>query len=274
MGHDEDSIKITNLCEEITPPGSEETIGWADQFDVKMWIDQFIEAARNHPELVTYIDSMPEVLKKVGDTHVIVPNADNTTEDMLEASRNLLLYTDVFGSLDADYVRKAISRRKWTRDNLPEWFKEYSGHMTKDARADLAYALTLSAAINPPKPEEKYFPEGGHKEQRLTPSTYGFKLSITHGEKILDITREFECWRTRVAHGDMFDLRINRHQLPEYWRKLFKKNAIDVGGVIKKDDADGEVSLETVRVNLGLKNEHAGSVQYTFDKCVKIPKGF
>lgn len=240
------------------------------------WFQSLIDYATKTQDLELFmiIDSVPEDFRKVGDTHVIVPNADNATDDMLEASRNLLMYTDTFGTLDSEYVKKAMSRRKWTRDNFPEWFNEYRGHLTKDARARLAYSLTISAYTNPPVPAEKYFPEVNAREVRFTPSKHGCKLTITHGEHVLDITREFESWRDHVKHGALFDLQINRHQLPEYWRKLFKKNAIEVSGVIQKDNADGEISLEKARVHLGLKNEYAGTVTHTFEKSVKIPKEF
>jgi hypothetical protein len=231
-------------------------------------------AKTQDPDLFMIIDSVPEDFPKVGDTHVIVPNADNVTDDMLEATRNLLLYTDTFGTIDSEYVKKAMGRRKWTQDNFPTWFNEYRGHLTKDARAHLAYSLTLSAYTNPPAPTEKYFPEVNARELRFVPSKYGCKLAIIHDGHTLDITREFESWRDHVKHGDLFDLQINRHQLPEYWRKMFKKKAIEVSGVIRKDNADGEISLENARVHLGLKNEHAGSVTHVFEKSVKIPKGF
>lgn len=246
------------------------------KIDSQEWFQALSDyaAKTQDPDLFLIIDSVPEDFRKVGDTHVIVPNADNATDDMLEASRNLLMYTDTFGTLDSEYIKKSMSRRKWTRDNFPEWFNEYRGHLTKDARARLAYSLTISAYTNPPVPAEKYFPEVNARELRFVPSKYGCKLAIVHDGHTLDITREFESWRDHVKHGDLFDLQINRHQLPEYWRKMFKKKAIEVSGVIRKDNADGEISLENARVHLGLKNEHAGSVTHVFEKSVKIPKGF
>jgi hypothetical protein len=243
---------------------------------VQNWISSLIVFARNfgNEQLSELVESMPDDLRAVGLSRVIVPTSEFITDDMLEATRGLLLYTDTFGTLDSEYVREAISRRPWVGKHIPEWFNEYRGHMTKDARADLAYALTLAAYTNPPAPAEKQFPTSKAPGRSLAPSAYGCKLSITDGVKSLDITREFESWRVKLKHGDLFDIQINRHQLPEYWRKLFKKNAIDISGFVKKDSVDGEISLENARISLGLRNEYASVVTFAFEKCLKIKKGF
>lgn len=258
--------KYSNLCEEIATPS---LCTHAYQFHIKQWIDSVLSAMKEHPDMVKFIDSIPEELKKVGDTHVIVPSPENMTEDMVDASRSLLLYTDTFNTNDSARICKRISMRSWVMENLPEWFKEDKGHLTKAGRASLAYHLTVMAAVNPPAPEDKYFPET-KKGVFDRPSKLGFELELFHEDELLSITRTYETIWNTVTHGDMLDIQINRHQLPDYWKRMFKKNAIEISGRIAKTPDDSEVYLDNVVIRLGVKAEFAGTITERFTAAKRI----
>lgn len=260
MSHD--PIPQANLCPEVIQP---------PQFDVKEWIDSVLAAMKNHPEMVTYIDSIPEALTKVGDTHVIVPHPDHMTEDMIDASRSLLLYTDTFSTNDVEYIRERITSRRWIRQHIPQWFREDKGHLTKAARAMLAYDLTVKAALYPPAPADKYFPETT-QEKPTRPSKLGFELELFYEDHELSISRKFEDLWSMVTHGDMLDIQINRHQLPDNWKGLFKKNAIEISGRLVKTPGDGEIYLDEPKIRLGLKAQYADKVIQRFTKSIQLPE--
>lgn len=301
----DDQIPLSNLCLEVYQPGDYQTheVPFADetieggsklnhieehvdianevsvlplrykayQLNTKKWIDDVLNAMKQHPELVTYVDSIPDELLKIGDTHVVVPHPEHMTEDMIDASRSLLLYTDTFSTNDIERIRERITMRPWTRDNIPDWFKEDRGHLTKAGRAMLAYHLTTMAALNPPKPQEKYFPETRPQPLEKA-SKLGFELTLFHEDHELSISRLYESIWKKVTHGDMLDIQINRHQLPEYWRALFKKNAIEISGRIRKTPEDSEVDLENVNIRLGLKTEYVDHVTSRFIGAKRIPQ--
>ncbi|MNI19927.1 hypothetical protein D3C76_25710 [compost metagenome] len=216
------------------------------------------------------IDSLPQCLKdisNVGKTHVIVPDAENMTEDMIDASRSLLLYSDTFSTSNAPEIRHAMSLRKWTADNLPDWFKESNNHLTKGGRAALAYHLTLQAALNPPKEDEKYF----KKTDPILLKDYGFELVLSANGHNLSIAQAFETLWSKKENGQMFDLQINRHQLPDEWKTFFRKQAIEISGTIYKGEA-GYIELKNPVVRLGLKAEFADTVAHTFNPSADVPR--
>ncbi|MNN36801.1 hypothetical protein D3C81_1507090 [compost metagenome] len=221
------------------------------------------------------IDSVPSCLRdldKVGQTHVIVPDSYNMTEDMIDASRSLLLYSDTFGDHKAESIRDQIALRPWIRNNLPQWFVEQKGHLTKAGRADLAYHLTLQAYLNPPVEAEKHFaPTFNARKSSTNDFYYGLEIQLKTADAALSLSKAYESFWTKANDGDMFDLRINRHELPDAWRGFFKKQAIEVSGKISKDEA-GVIVLAYPKIRLGLKGDHAASVAYDLLTSVKIPK--
>lgn len=240
------------------------------------WFDRLKDALKGEkPSLDTAIavfDSLPSSLtdiRKVGQSHLIVPSSEHMTEDMIDASRGVLHYVDVWDSHSAADLRERLEARSWTRDHLPAWFLKKEGHMTKADRADLAYHLTVEAYRDPPKEEEKYF---APRRPSVTASFYwGFELILKTPEKELSLKYPYETFWKVAVDDQTFDLQVNRHQLPEEWRQYFKKQAIDISGRLKKD-GEGKIDLYKERVRLGLKADAVGLIAYEFNTQAQVPK--
>ncbi|MNZ65349.1 hypothetical protein D3C78_835390 [compost metagenome] len=251
--------------------------GCVTQGQVEEWLNVMREKLMEmnpSDETLMYFDSLTEIvpnLNKVGKTHVIVPDANNMTEDMIDASRSLLLFGDSYDHMNAEKIREKMALRPWWARNMPDWFKEYKGHLTKAGRASLAYALTVAAATNPPAPEEAYFlPEGHRPKASIKDHYYGMELILRFQDKELRIEKAYESFWDRSKDGDTFDLQINRHQLPDFWKSFFKKDAIEVSGIIAKE---GDViTLVNPRTRLGLKTDYAEQVGYNLNPSIKIEK--
>jgi len=227
--------------------------------DGETWWRALRDAVINeeHSKALRLIDSLPQSLKDlkhVGQTHVIVPHPDDMSEDMVDASRSLLLYTDTFSTHDAAHIRELLSMRGWTKRHLPEWFQTYEGHLTKAARASLAYHLTIMAGLEPPAPEEKHFakrrPQPLPGEQRLW-----ITIRDTNSTKELCFGWAYET-SILSNKAEVLDIQINRHQLPEEWRHYFKKQAIDVSARVIKGE-DKLYRIEHHKARMGVKAGYA-----------------
>ena len=238
------------------------------------WLAKLKDLAECEPEILAWIDSIPPSLRdldKVGKTHVIVPDSYNMTEEMEDASRRLLLFTDTFGNHRAEEIRKQIALHPWIKRVLPQWFNEQQGHLTKAGRADLAYHLTIAAYTDPMTDDERIFGKA-RRPSHVADFYYGMELILhTTGESELLIQKAFESFWDKVKDGDTFDLRINRHELPAAWRTFFKKQAIEVSGLISKN-SDGSLCLINEKIRMGLKNDHVNNVGWNFQPSVKVPK--
>lgn len=219
------------------------------------WMQQLRQLILNGNTVsaLSMIDKLPPCMKHLhllGQGHVIVPDADHMSEDMVDASRSLLLYTDIFSTHDAAYIRELLSKRGWTKRHLPEWFQTYEGHLTKAGRAELAYHLTVQAAIDPPAPEEKHFAKASKKplpgEQRLW-----ITLRDTNSTKELCFGWAYET-NILSNKAEVLDIQINRHQLPEDWRLYFKKQAVDVSARVTKGE-DNLYRIDSHKARLGVK---------------------
>lgn len=260
----EDAERFAKACLEIPQP----------PLNAEEWLDRLKYAANDNPEILVLIDSLPGCmrdLEHVGKTHVIVPDSYNMTEEMEDASRRLLLFTDTYGNHKAEEIRHQIALHPWVKRVLPKWFNEQQGHLTKAGRADLAYHLTIEAYVNPMTDEERIFGKARRPSQ-VADFYYGMELILhTAGESELLIQKAFESFWDKVKDGDTFDLRINRHELPAAWRTFFKKQAIEVSGLISKD-SDGSLCLINEKIRMGLKNDHVNNVGWKFTPSVKVPK--
>lgn len=241
------------------------------QYDGETWWRQLRDAVINekNSQALCLIDSLPQslkYLKHVGQTHVIVEHPDHMTEDMVDASRSLLLYTDTFSTHDAAHIRELLSMRGWTKRHLPEWFQTYEGHLTKAGRASLAYHLTVMAAMEPPVPEEKHF-----SKRRPQPLPGEQRLWIT----LRDIDSDKElcfgwAYETNIFSNkaEVLDIQINRHQLPEPWRHYFKKQAIDISARVVKGE-DKLYRIEHHKVRMGVKAGFAQWLEIEIDDGVE-----
>lgn len=272
---DEHLMDTTGEWDRPVPTWVEEAAAVPNPFNAEEWLDKLKSAANDDPTILCLIDSLPPCLRdleQVGKTHVIVPDSYNMTEEMVDASRSLLLYSDTFGDHKAESIRDQIALRPWIRKNLPQWFAEQKGHLTKAGRADLAYHLTLQAYLNPPIEAEKHFaPTFNERKPSSNDFYYGLEIQLKTADAALSLSKAYESFWTKASDGDMFDLRINRHELPEAWRGFFKKQAIEVSGKISKDEA-GVIVLAYPKIRLGLKGDHASTVAYDLLTSVQIPK--
>lgn len=249
-----DQIKLSNLCEEMSPPPIPQDILTGQQ-----WIELLRDLLRDGriTEARLHLDNLPPVMKdivKVGDTHVIVPNADNVTEEMLDASRGVMLYTDVMNDHNAEHVRKMLLADVHYAKYLPEWFLKMEGHMTKADRLHLIYALTLAGYSDPEPP---YVPKA--RAKKPDPQKFSLKIYLEGNPLFLDISREYEP-RFSLKDLEGIDLKINRHQLPEQWKALFRKQAIDLSLVLKKEN--GQYKITDSKVRLGLKEQYVDKVRF------------
>jgi len=213
-------------------------------------------------QALAMLDGLPTCLKDlkdIGQTHVVVPAPEHMTEDMVDASRSLLLYT-------AAYIRELLCKRGWTKRHLPEWFQTYEGHLTKAGRASLAYHLTVQAAIDPPAAEEKHFAKARKQplpgEQRLW-----ITLRDTNSTKELCFGWAYET-NILSDKAEVLDIQINRHQLPEDWRLYFKKQAIDVSARVTKGE-DNLYRIESHKARLGVKAGFAPWIEIDIDDGVE-----
>lgn len=243
-------VALSNLCEETDQPAIET----GDQ-----WIAA-IHGALDAGDVGTVrmlIENPPAALadmEKVGTTHVIVPNADNVTEEMLDAPRGVMLYTDVMNDHNAEHVRKMLLADTHYAKYLPEWFLKTEGHMTKADRLHLIYALTLAGYSDPEPP---YVPKA--RAKKPDPQKFSLKIYLEDSPLFLDISREYEP-RFSLKDLEGIDLKINRHQLPEQWKALFRKQAIDLSLVLKKEN--GQYKITNSKVRLGLKEQFVDRVHF------------
>ena len=107
---------------------------------------------------------------------------------------------------------------------MPQWFNEMEGHLTKAGRAILAHHLM-----------HRFHPAEEDLHHRPPKSSVGDSLVVLEDDETsLSISKAYESFWERRVDGDIFDLQINRHQLPDYWKKYFKKGAIEISGKIVK----------------------------------------
>lgn len=235
------------------------------------WLNAIREAVLNDDKTAALmaLDNLGSAMvnfKDVGATHVIVPAAEHMTEEMVDASRSLLLYTDTFSSHDAGYIRELLSRRGWIARHLPEWFREYEGHLTKAARAILTYHLATMAALDPPKEEEKHFPEPRRVKPRPGEQRLWITLTDTDTQKTTTMGWAYE---TSIFSNktEVLDIQINRHQLPDDWKQFFRKQAIDIGAQVEKGE-DNLYRLGNHKTRLGLKSEFVQRITFELDDGV------
>lgn len=211
----------------------------------KDWFAALKAIAERHPECAVLIDSMPSCMNgidKVGDSHVIVPDSEHMTEEMIDASRSLLLYTDTSSDHSAVSIRDRIGSSPWFKRVVPKWFAEEQQHLTKAGRAILAYDLTIKSHTHPATEEERKW---GTRRPAYTPRViHGYRIVLNAGQgKELVISRAFGTRFKPEKVGDIIDLQINRHQLPEGWKQFFTKQAVSFKGTVEI----GEDGVSTVR---------------------------
>jgi len=220
-------------------------------------------------QALAMLDGLPDCLKDlkdIGQTHVVVPAPGHMTEDMIDASRSLLLYTDSFSTHDAAYIRELICKRGWTQRHLPEWFRTYEGHLTKAARAALAYHLTVQAAVTPPAPEEKHFAKAS-KQPRPGEQRLWITLRDTNSTKELCFGWAYET-NILSNKAEVLDIQINRHQLPEDWRLYFKKQAVEVSARVTKGE-DKLYRIDSHKARLGVKAGFAPWIEIDIEDGVE-----
>lgn len=253
MTEQNNPIALSNLCQELEqPPVIETGRDWADAIRTALDAGD-VGAAR------MLLDNEPAALRdldKVGATHLIMPNAANVTEEMLDAPRGVMLYTDVMNDHNASYIRKMLLADTHYAKHLPQWFLEMEGHMTKADRLHLIYTLTIAGHIDPEPPMPKALPNR-RKRQAFTLSIY-----LKGREKCLTLTREYEgLFALKDLVG--IDLKVNRHELPEDWRNVFRKQAIDLSLVLSKDN--GIYKVTNSRIRLGTKSGYEGRIHADID---------
>ncbi len=243
-------VVLSNLCEETDQPAIET----GDQ-----WITAIHGAldAGDAGTVRMLIENPPAALadmEKVGTTHVIVPNADNVTEEMLDAPRGVMLYTDVMNDHNAASVRKMLLNDVHYAKYLPEWFMKMEGHMTKADRLHLIYTMILAGYSDPEPP---YVPKV--RSEKPSPQKFSLKIYRNESPVFLEISREYVS-RFAVDNIEQLDLKVNRHQLPDQWKELFRKQAIDLSLVLKKENDQYKITDSKVR--LGLKEQFVGQVHF------------
>lgn len=115
----------------------------------KQWISKFEEVLGDNAEALLLIDDLLEAIpdfKNINDTHIVVPNEENMTDEQLDSIRMLIMVNDV---IDAEQVRKALFRNPRTRQISPQWFRRTTGFMNKAQRTALAYALLTREYLIP-----------------------------------------------------------------------------------------------------------------------------
>lgn len=254
-----------NECEDTPLP-----MAYASGAD---WHRALKEIAARHPECQAVIDSMPPCIKdldKVGVSHVIVPDSDNMTEEMIDASRSLLLYTDTHGEHGIPMVRARIGSSPWFKRVAPKWFAEGKDHLTKAGRAILAYDLTLKAHTHPQSEEERKW---GKRMPAYVPRVrYGYKITFNAGQnKELVISRAFGTRFKPEKHGDVIDIQINRHQLPDAWKPFFKSSAISFKGTVVIGE-DGIATASGCELVTNLREKAASVLSWQIDPSVVIPE--
>lgn len=256
---------IGNECEDTPLP-----VGYASGGE---WLEALKDIAARHPDCQVLVDSIPACMKeidKLGKSHVIVPDSANMTEDMIDASRGLLLYIDTHDNHSIEAVRHRIGGNPWFKRVAPKWFTDGRGHLTKMGRATLAYDLTIKAHTHP-KTESEH--KWGNQRTPVKPHEQrGYKITFSVGQgRELVISRAFGTRYVPEKHGDSINLQINRHQLPEAWRALFTKQAISFKGTVVIG-ADGISTVDNCDLTINLREKAAPLVSWKINPSVVIPE--
>lgn len=193
-----------------------------------------------------YIDSIPDELedmKIVQKGFVTIPDAENMTEAMVDASRGMhLYYIDNGSGVSHQRMREHLARyAPWSEKHYPEWFRQEDGHLTKAGRAILAHALTIGA-YRDPEAKRHYFDMADAKPRvRLWDNPIHQRIRLTFKPMVMGevfdgggfvIHQRFLAARP-VAHEELnaqgisrFELILNRSDIPKQHRGMFKSNAL------------------------------------------------
>lgn len=114
----------------------------------KQWYDKMLSAIGDNTEALALINSLVESIPDfmhINDTHIVVPNEENVTEEQLDSVRMAIMVHDQPG----EFMYKAISRNPRSKEIMPPWLKESRGHVNKAEYASLLYALMTNEYIVP-----------------------------------------------------------------------------------------------------------------------------
>ena len=192
---------------------------------------------------IQLIDNLPEHLKgmnQVGKGMVVMPDADNITEEMIDASRGLHLYysTDK-GGVNCEDMRKHLKRYSpWSEQFWPEWFRDSNDHLTKAGRALLAYALTVAAHQNP-NAKQLYFDTASERKtserMRIWDNPFHQSVQLTFkkptgvtGARIEQFVIKRPFSQANLVGENSYQLVLNRNDLPKEVRQHFKQQAVRV----------------------------------------------
>lgn len=192
---------------------------------------------------IQLIDSLPEHLtgmSQVGKGMVVLPDADNITEEMVDASRGLHLYysTDK-GGVNCEDMRKHLKRYSpWSEQFWPEWFRESNDHLTKAGRALLAYALTVAAHQNP-NAKQLYFDTASERKtserMRIWDNPFHQSVQLTFkkpsgvtGTLVEQFVIKRPFSQANLVGENSYQLVLNRNDLPKEVRQHFKQQAVRV----------------------------------------------
>lgn len=210
---------------------------------------------------IQLIDSLPEHLRgmnQVGKGMVVLPDADNITEEMVDASRGLHLYysTDK-GGVNCEDMRKHLKRYSpWSEQFWPEWFRESHDHLTKAGRALLAYALTVAAYQNP-NAKQLYFDDAGERNasERMRvwdrPFHQGVQLTFKKPSGVTGaMVEQFVVKRpfsqANLVGENRYQLVLNRNDLPKDVRQHFKQQAVRVNMMLLEEGTKVEFTSTQV----------------------------
>lgn len=210
---------------------------------------------------IQLIDSLPEHLRgmnQVGKGMVVLPDADNITEEMVDASRGLhLYYSTGTNGVNCDDMRKHLKRYSpWSEQFWPEWFRESNDHLTKAGRALLAYALTVAAYQNP-NAKQLYFDDASERNtsERMRvwdkPFHQGVQLTFKKPSGVTGtLVEQFVIKRpfsqANLVGENRYQLVLNRNDLPKDVRQHFKQQAVRVNMMLLEEGTKVEFTSTQV----------------------------
>lgn len=249
---------------DLTPTRVDELMGEWEPYSAATgaeWFDLLKERiqAGKTDEALFMIDSLPpqlEEMRNVKKGHVVVPDAEHMTEQMVDASRGLhLYYLDGGQGIDCAKMREHLRRyAPWSEKWWPQWFKEEEGHLTKAGRAIVAHAMTIGG-YQDPDARKIYFAKNETSErQRVWDKPQHRRIQITlkpivQGEVSAEggfVVRKPFIDAKPIGDG-VYELLLTRADIVKDHRKKFKTAA--VVATIQMNEDGKDVTFLDIEVN-------------------------
>lgn len=214
------------------------------------WFEKLRTYAEDHPDVLELMGEMPEELKKLGTETIIAPHPDHITEEMLDACRGILLSTDT--DFKAENMVNSTVRRG-DGDIIPQWLREWRGHIPKNAVSHAFYSLMMNRHLKGPREVKRHRRPDHYVTVTMRHPVMGDEKALVW-EKIL---------RTSSLKNGVitYNLQFNRHDVPPALRTVFRKEAVRGTIVVGLEDDSGEWVIRSQDIVTAIKPDYVKDFQ-------------